>query len=138
MTFEEVQEKTNAANKLIVEFLNKITIGGSISQKVNLRKNKGRALCWYVNFNTDLTEQFEIDGGFIEDMKFHYDWAWLWILIQEIEKLGYSLVIYPEECYWLDENGDYVFEETFRADGTKRFPFCFDACIAIINKLNLN
>lgn len=64
---------------------------------------------------------------------FDFDWNWLNSFIVYVENnFGYGLVIYPNECYWLDDEGDYIFDETFTGERTEAV---FDACFCLANKM---
>lgn len=116
--------------ELIATFLAAINACVIFNQTDRRKNRKGKQ--WYVVFSHNSEEKLGIDNCYVDELDFDINWNRLWVLVEIIESLGYSLVVYPDECYWLTEDGDYLVEETFT--GEKRINFVFDACMNFITQ----
>lgn len=129
-TSDLYKERTEKFKK-IVEFLVAIDKDSKLIEKKDRRKNREGNAFFFIP-SADMAEKLEIGECYVDELDFDINLIRLWALVEIIESLGYSLVVYPDECYWLTEDGDYLVEETFT--GEKRINFVFDACMNFISQ----
>jgi hypothetical protein len=105
-------------------------------------KEKNEAIAIFAGFHKtnigwfDNEEIFKFNSinNTFNELLFDSDWNWLMSFIDYVEqKFGFSLVIYPNECYWIDNNGDYIFDETFNGERTDAV---FEACFSLVSFKN--
>jgi hypothetical protein len=115
--------------KKIAEFLVAIDKDSKLIEKKDRRKNREGNVLYFIP-SDDLAEKLEIGKCYVDELNFDINLIHLWALVEIIEdRQGYSLVVYPNECYWLNKDGSQLFDSF---SGNKRIEFIFNACLGFI------
>ena len=104
-------------NKLIAEFM-----GVNVVTLDDIRLNKN-------------PYQSSADGHLKEDLEYHSSWDWLMPVVEEIESMGYEVIIAESRCK-IKHNTDHSIDELLNVDiiGTKKAA-TYQAVVEFIKQL---